>query len=133
SRRRTSVPSGVPPGSRRQMCEMPRRSNRAESRRSCVVLPEPSPPSNTISRPVDAPLVIQSSQRDDRARGALLDAIHDPIVHLRHDLVKVLLRRNQTLIHRLALHLAEQGVQLALHLLGWALSTLNHLLRAEPE
>ena len=40
---------------------------------------------------------------------------------------------DETLIDRLALHLAEQRVELLLHLLGRALAALHHLLRVHAK
>src|SRR5436190_3000919 len=73
------------------------------------------------------------SQRDDGARCALLDAVDDPVVHARHELVEVLLRGDEPLICRLALHLAEKRVEILLHLLRGTLAALDHLLRVEAQ
>src|ERR1043166_10022438 len=110
SKRRISSPSGVPPGSRSWIALRPRERIHAATRRSCVVFPTPSAPSNTISAPRG-----MSSQNDDRARGSLLDPVEDPVVHLPHRLVEVLLGHDQPLIHALHLHLREQRVEPLLH------------------
>src|SRR3954469_20158633 len=109
---------------------MPRSVRRSASRRSWVDFPVPSPPSKTMSRP---PFATASAERDDRARRALLDPVHDPIVHARHQLVEILLRRHEPLIRRLALHLAEQCVEIFLHLVGGTLAALDHLLRVHAK
>src|SRR5258708_13388678 len=102
------LPKGVPPGSWSVTCRTPRASSDAASRASCVVLPEPSPPSKTmiLPRPAES-CVTGSSQGDDRARGAPLDAVGNPVVHPHHELVEVLLRGDQPLVPAVRLHLRE--------------------------
>src|SRR6185437_9496245 len=128
---RTASPSGVPPGSRRCTQAIPRRVSSATSRPACVVLPTPSAPSNTTSSPrVTLPY---SAKRDYGALRAFLDPVADPVVHVPHDLVEVLLRNSDTLIRRIALHLGEKLIQLLLHVLCRILATLQHGLRLAPE
>src|ERR1700737_1405644 len=128
--RRTSPPNGVPPGSRRLMCGMPICPKDDARRRSCVVLPDPSPPSNTMTLPLAARLVTKLPEGDDGTLRALLDPVYDPVVHLRHDLVEILLRGDEPLIDGLSLHLSEQRIELAFHLLGGFLTALDHRLRS---
>src|SRR6476620_5928029 len=112
---RIASPRGVPPGSRSGSTSFPFARSASESRRSCVVLPAPSDPSSTISRPG----IRRSGERYDGAGRALLHAVHDPVVHLVHDLVEVLLRRDRALINRVRLNLGEQIVKLFFHLSRW--------------
>src|SRR5688500_6100445 len=130
TRRRISAPSTVPPGSRRQRCGIPAEASESASRRSWVDFPEPSPPSKTIRRPSCA---TTSAECDDGAGRALLDAVDDPVVHARHQLVEVLLRRDEALVDHLALHLPEERVEILLHLLRRTLATLDHLLGVHAE
>src|SRR5258708_19757504 len=130
STRRTSLPNGVPPGSCSVTCRTPRASSDAASRASCVVLPEPSPPSKTmiLPRPAES-CVTGSPQGDDRARGAPLDAVGNPVVHPHHELVEVLSCGDQSLAHAVRLHLREERVQFLFHLRRGSLATLDHRLR----
>src|SRR5579862_2010427 len=129
SSRRISSPSGAPPGSRNLRCGTPARASASARRSSCVLFPAPSTPSKTISRPP----AIGSPQRDDGARRALPDPIEDPLVHLHHHLVEVLVRDHHPLVRRVGLHLAEQAVQLLLHLRRRVPTLLDHPLRIRPE
>src|SRR5690606_14339243 len=49
--RRISSPTGVPPGSRPRRCGTPCAANHSASSRTCVLLPDPSIPSNTTNTP----------------------------------------------------------------------------------
>ena len=72
----------------------PRAASRGRQRgASWVDFPDPSPPSNTTQHARVGRR--RSPERDDRARRALLDAVDDPVVHLAHHLVEVLLRRRR--------------------------------------
>src|SRR5258705_5770327 len=70
-----------------------------------------------------------SGQRYDRTGRALLHAVHDPLIHAKHQLVEVLLRRDRALVGGLRLNLLEHAVELLLHLRRRILSALDQLLR----
>src|SRR2546423_3120040 len=74
-----------------------------------------------------------SGQSDDRARRALLHAIHDPLIHAQHELVEVFLRDHRSLIRRLRLDLVEHRVKLLFHLGRGILATLDQLLRVAAQ
>src|SRR6266705_7121989 len=99
---RAASATGVPPGSRTGTTWRPSASSRAASDRASVDFPAPSGPSTTMNRPVT------STQCDDGARGALLHAVVDAGVHLRHQLFEVRLRGHDLLIHRIRLHALER-------------------------
>src|SRR5688500_7326032 len=119
SRRRISCPTALVPGSRTTRAGCPRTASHAAARASCVLLPAPSGPSKATSPAtalVPSTGVTPCSERDDRARGTLVDAVEDHLVHARHHLVEVLLRDRHLLVHGVPLHAHEQPVQLLLHL-----------------
>src|SRR5947207_9259274 len=93
-------PARAPSGRRALQHAM---SSRASAPASiCRRLPAPPP------RPT-------SSEGDDRARGALLDALVDSGIDLGHQLLKIGLRRDHLLIHRISLHALQRRIVL-LHL-----------------
>src|SRR6476661_1845768 len=130
---RIRSPTGVPPGSRSSRCARPFASSQRPSRATWVDFPAPSGPSTTSSSPRLVPVTARSAEGDDRAGRALLDPVDDPVVHLHHHLVVVLLRDDEPLVSRVLLHLAEQGIEVVLHLLARPLPALDHLLRAGAE
>src|SRR2546427_11038930 len=113
---RAASATGVPPGSRTVSADRPRPGTgpRASAPAwSCPPPPAPPPPGTRPPLP-RAP----STQRDDRAGRALLHAVEDPLVDLRHQLLEVSLRGHHLLIHRIALDALEGGVGLLHELLG---------------
>src|SRR5688500_12165422 len=121
---RMRSPVGVPPGSRTTRCGTPRDRSSSARRVIWVVLPAPSGPSKTSSRPA-----ITSAQGDDRAGCALLHSLEDPGVHAGHGLVEVLLGDDEPLVGIVRLDDTEEVVQLMLHLLGRLLPALDHRVR----
>src|ERR1700722_5382501 len=117
---RTRSPSALAPGSRTNTAPTD-----SASRDACVDLPTPSVPSSTMRRPG---MGRRLTQRDDRALRALPNAVQDPVVHVDHGLIEVLLRGNRPLIDRLALDLAEQVIELTLHIGRGAFPALDQLL-----
>src|SRR5688500_12791852 len=124
SSRRISLPSAVPPGSRTARNGTPAAARSLVRRRICVDFPAPSGPSKTISTPAG-----MSAQGDDGARAALLDPVEDPVIHLHHELVEVLLRDRGALVDRARLGAAKQRIELLLHFHRRLFPTLDHLLR----
>src|SRR4051812_5591800 len=106
SKRRISSPSGVPPGSRTATTFRPAAPSHSASIRICVVLPAPSGPSRTMRGMMGA----DSSQHYDWTRRALVDSVLNPFVRAHHELVEILLRRDEPLIRGLHLDLAEQFI-----------------------
>src|SRR5882762_2712849 len=69
-----------------------------------------------------------SSERDDGARGALLDALVNPGVDPGHQLLEICLRRDHLLIHRVALYALQRFVVLLHLLFGRLFPLLRHAL-----